>query len=81
MNTMLYDIYACASAGMLITILQYLLPESESRSVVSDSLPPQGHGILQARIQEWVAYPFSRGSSQLQNQTRVSCIAGRFFTS
>ena len=33
------------------------------------------------RILEWVAYPFSSGSSQLRNQTRVSCIAGRFFTS
>ena len=33
------------------------------------------------RILEWVAFPFSRGSSQPRNQTRVSCIAGRFFTS
>ena len=33
------------------------------------------------RILEWLAYPFSRGSSQLRNWTRVSCIAGRFFTS
>ena len=32
------------------------------------------------RILEWVAYPFSRGSSRPRNQTRVSCIAGRFFT-
>ena len=32
------------------------------------------------RILEWVAYPFSRGSSQPRNQTGVSCIAGRFFT-
>ena len=39
------------------------------------------HGILQARILEWVAVPFSRGSSQLRNQTRVSHIAGGFFTS
>ena len=31
------------------------------------------------RILEWVAYPFSRGSSQCRNQTRVSCIAGGFF--
>ena len=38
------------------------------------------HGILQARILEWVAIPFSRGSSQPRNQTEVSCIAGRFFT-
>ena len=33
------------------------------------------------RILEWVAYPFSRGSSRPRNWTRVSCIAGRFFTS
>ena len=33
------------------------------------------------RILEWVAYPFSSGSSQSSNQTRISCIAGRFFTS
>ena len=39
------------------------------------------HGILQARILEWVAFPFSRGSSQPRDQTQVSCIAGGFFTS
>jgi len=39
------------------------------------------HGILQARILEWVAFPFSRGSSQPRDQTHVSHIAGKFFTS
>ena len=39
------------------------------------------HGILQARILEWVAIPFSRGSSQPRDQTQVSCIAGGSFTS
>ena len=39
------------------------------------------HGILQARILEWVAVPFSKGSSQPSDQTQVSLIAGRFFTS
>ena len=39
------------------------------------------HGILQARILEWVAVPFSRGSSQPRDQTQVSHIAGRFFIS
>ena len=39
------------------------------------------HGILQARILEWVAFPFSRGSSELRDQTEVSQIAGGFFTS
>ena len=45
------------------------------------SLPGSSvHGILQARILEWVANPFSRGSSWPSNRTRVSSIAGRFFT-
>ena len=39
------------------------------------------HGILQARILEWVAVPFSRGSSQPRDRTQVSCIVGGFFTS
>ena len=39
------------------------------------------HGILQARILEWVAFPFSRGSSQPRNRTQVCCIAGGFLTS
>ena len=51
--------------------------ESESRSVMSDSLQE----ILLARILEWVAFPFFRGSSQSRDWTQVSCIAGRFFTS
>ena len=39
------------------------------------------HAILQARTMEWVAFPFSRGSSQPRDQTQVSRTAGRFFTS
>ena len=38
------------------------------------------HGILQARVLEWVANPFSRGSSWPRYWTWVFCIAGRFFT-
>ena len=37
------------------------------------------HGILQARIPEWVAISFSRGSFQPRDRTWVFCIAGRFF--
>ena len=59
--------------------------------VVSDSLRPMDcslpgsavHGILYARILEWVALPSSWGSSQSRNQTPssgISCISGRFFT-
>ena len=39
------------------------------------------HGILLARILQWVAIPFSRESSQHRDWTQVSCIAGGFFTS
>ena len=42
---------------------------------------PLSMGILQARILEWVAMPFSRESSQPRNRTQVSHIAGRFITS
>ena len=62
--------------------------ESISCSVLSDSCDPMGyslsgpsvHGILQARILEWVAIPFSRGSSWPRDQTQFSHITGRFFT-
>ena len=51
----------------------------ESHSAVSNSL--QLHGILQARILELVAFPFSRGSSQPRDRTQVSRTADGFFTS
>ena len=44
---------------------------------------PQGsslHGILEARILEWVSVPFSKGSSQPRDRTHVAHISGRFFT-
>ena len=46
---------------------------------MSNSLWPLG--ILQARILKWVDVSFSRGSSQPRDRTRISCIAGGFFTS
>ena len=57
-------------------------------SVMSDSLWPMDcrqpsssiHGISQARILEWVAISFSRGSSWPRDRTQVSCITGRLFT-
>ena len=56
----------------------FVVYENESCSVMSDSLQPR---ILQARILEWVAFTFSRGSSQSGDWTQVSHIAGGFFTS
>ena len=70
--------------------VQANLSESVSRSVVSNSLqlhainwcPPGSsvHGISQVKILEWVAIPFSRGSSWPRDQTWVSYIAGKCFT-
>ena len=62
--------------------------ESVSCSAVSTLWDPMDcsspgssvHAILQARILEWVAIPFSSGSSQPRDRTQVSLIAGRFFT-
>ena len=72
-------------------LTEYFMKKSESEDVQSClslcdpmdySLPGSSvHGILQAaRTLEWIAIPFSRGSSQPRDQTQVSCIAGRFFT-
>ena len=61
-------------------------PKSVSCSVVSDSwlshspLGSSVNGILRARMLEWVAFPFSRGSSHPRDWNLVSCTAGRFFT-
>jgi len=52
----------CVPNILVQIIFLRLKSESESGSVMSDSL--QHHGIPQARILEWVAFPFSRGSSQ-----------------
>ena len=54
---------------------------AQSCPTVCDPLDYIVHGILQARILEWVAFPFSKGSSQLRDRIQVSCIAGGFFTS
>ena len=61
------------------------MKKAQSCSTVYDPMdcgPPgsSAHGILQARILEWVAIPFSRGSSWPRDQTQVSCISGRLFT-
>ena len=66
---------ACAVLG-LVTQSCPTLCDSMDCSPPSSSV----HGILQARILEWVAIPFSRGSSWPRDQTWVSCTTGRFFT-
>ena len=53
---------------------------AQSSLTLCDPMDYTVHGILQARILKWVAFPFSRRSSQPRDQTQVSPTAGRFFT-
>ena len=55
--------------------------EAQSCPTLCDPMDYVVHRILQARILEWVAFPFSSGSSQPMDRTHVSRIAGGFFTS
>ena len=67
--------------GLISKIHQVKVKVVESCLILWDPMDYTTHGILQARILEWVAFLFSRGSSQPWDHTMVSSIAGRFFTS
>ena len=54
---------------------------TQSCPTLCDPMDYTVQGILQARILEWIAFPFSRGSSQPRDRFQVSRTAGRFFTS
>ena len=66
----------CLCVSVLVVQLCLTLCNSTDCSPSGSSV----HGICQARILEWVAIPFSRGSFWLRDRTQVSCIAARFFT-
>ena len=51
---------------------------TQSCPTLCDPMDCTVHGILHSRILEWVAFPFSRGSSQPRGRTQVSCIVGGF---
>ena len=74
----------CEACGILVSWWSEVLVHQSCPTLCDPtdySLPGFSvSGILQARILEWIAIPFSRGSSQPREQTWVSCIAGRFFT-
>ena len=55
------------------------LQVAQSCPTLCDPVDHTVHGILQAKILEWVTFPFSRGSCQPRILTQVSCIAGGFF--
>ena len=68
---------------LLVCVRSQSLQSWPTLSDPRDCSPPGSfvHGILQARILEWISYPFSKGTSWPRNWARVSCIAGGFFTS
>ena len=74
----------CEACGILVSWWSEMLVHHSCLTLCDPtdySLPGFSvHGILQARIPEWIVIPFSRGSSQPRDRTQVSCIAGRFFT-
>ena len=76
--------YTCfqSSLSFSLTLLQPMKLLSHVRLfVISWSLPSSSiHGIFQARVLEWIAISFSRGSSRSRDWTEVSRIAGRRFT-
>ena len=67
--------------GFSLPGVKVKLKVTQSCLALCDPMVYTVHGILQARILEWVAMPCSRGSSQPGDQPQVSRIAGRFFTS
>ena len=71
----------CSLEGMMLKLKLQYFGQLMRRVDSLEKTLMLGHGILQARILEWVAFPFSRGSSQPRDQIQASCIAGGFFIS
>ena len=66
---------------MLLHLMNVKVNVAQLSPTLCDSMDYTVHAILQARRLEWVAFPFSRGSSQPRDGTQVSHIADPFFTS
>ena len=64
----------------VVVVLNMKVKVTQSCPLFWDPMDYTVHGILQARILEWVVFPFSRGSSQPRDQTQVSLTVGGFFT-
>ena len=84
LQEILFKMVTCLAYDFPCVLYKWTLSEVKVTQSCSTLWDPMGytfHGSLQARILEWVAFPFSRGSSQPRDWTQVSCIAGGFFTS
>ena len=71
----------CFLSSFQVTDLIVKVKVTQLCPTLYDPMDYTVQGFLYTRILEWVAFLFSRGSSQPRNRTQVSCIAGRFFTS
>ena len=67
-------------SGLLWSQVKMKVNVAQSCPTLCDPMDYTVHGILQARILQWVAVPSSRVSSQPRDRTQVSCNAGGFFT-
>ena len=67
-------------SNRILDLMQSVLPQLCENESLCNPMEYTVHGILQARILEWVAFPFSGGSSQPGDQTQVSHTVGGFFT-
>ena len=65
------DLYSCKMINPYCLKVKF----AHSYPTLCDPMDYTIYRILQARILEWVAFPFSRGSSQPRHQTQVFCIA------
>ena len=74
-------LFSQSLTGVTMVKVQGKVKVAQSCMTLCDPMDYTAHEILQARILEWVAFPFSRGSSQPRDRTQVSHIAGRVFTS
>ena len=76
----LYWLQVCIDLANWTDLNKVKVKVAQSCPTLWDLMHYTVHGILQARILEWVAVPFSRGSSQPRDRTQVFHIASRFFT-
>ena len=74
-------LFMCVWIYIFFVLFCFVLKVTQSCPTRCDLMDYTVHGILQARILEWVAMPSSRRSSKPRDRTQVSHIAGRFFTS
>ena len=79
--TLIKRLFSFSSLSAIRVMCVICVKVAQSRPTLCDPMDYTVHGILLARILEWVAFPSSRGSSQSRDQTQVSYIASRFFTS